>query len=429
MANDPKRNNPYTGTLTVKIVVDQKDVGILDSQDIVDCYFIEDIYSFCLTGKIAFYDVYGLFERGPLTGNEMISLTYGVEENREIVFHIWKVNTITQTSEVNSTAENLIEVFIVDSSFYNMMVTKFSRSFTAETKYTDVVKHLLENMVGWQKKDILIEESKNNLPDNWAIPYWNVAQSINWLLKRSIGIITGTSGYLCYNNTFRQWSANVRTLNWLFGEDNFIDSQDYIFEGNNPNTQNKIYEWWLSGIDKSSMKTVRGGKFRGFDSSQKKLIQKDWVYTSGVASSVLLGRKAILPDISDVNSIQKLMGDTTESELQSTLYDDWVKKYSIQNAFNVIVEGNERRFAGMQIQIRWPSMDQKHQRWQKQLEGKYLIKSITHNFIGRDRSNINYMQRMVLLKNAFQNSSSENLINATKINVKSLKKKSIVRDI
>lgn len=428
MVYDPKRKNPYTGTLTVKIVVDQRQVGIIDSQDIVDCYFVEDIFSFCLTGKLAFYDVYGLLERGPFTGNEMVSFVYGIEEDREIIFHIWKVNVI-QTSETNPTAENLIECYIVDSAFYKMMVTKFSRSFEAETKYTDVVKHLLQHMVGWRNKNIQMEPSKNTLPDNWVMPYWNVSQSINWLLKRAVGQESGTSGYLCYNNTYNHWSPNVRTLNWLFGEDNVIDDKDYIFEGNNPDTQNKIFEWWLSGIDKSTMKTVRGGKFRGFDKSSKKLIQQDWTFSSGVASTVLLGRKAILPDISDANSIQKMMGDTTLVELQNTSYNDWVKRYSLQNAMNIILLGNEKRYAGMQIQIRWPSMDQKHQKWQKQLEGKYLIKSITHSFIGRYKSNVNYMQRIVLLKNGFQNSSSQVLLNATKMNVRSRSKKSIVREI
>jgi len=42
MTTDPTRENYLKGSLTVKIVIDQRQVGILQADDIVDCYFIED---------------------------------------------------------------------------------------------------------------------------------------------------------------------------------------------------------------------------------------------------------------------------------------------------------------------------------------------------------------------------------------------------
>ena len=54
--------------------------------------------------------------------------------------------------------------------------------------------------------------------------------------------------------------------------------------------------------------------------------------------------------------------------------------------------------------------------YQKQLNGKFLIKSITHNFAGQGQSNVNYTQRIVVLKNAYQGSESDNLINIPKEN-------------
>lgn len=427
---DPKRANPYVGNLTVKIVVDERLVAIIDSQHIVDCFFVEDIFSFCITGKLIFVDEYGLLEKGPFTGNEMISLVYGAgEETREIIFHLWKIKNIIQAGVTNATAESVIEAVFVDSSFYGMMVPKYSRSFEAGMTYTAVVNHILRNMVGWTAGDINIEPSKNALADNWAMPYWSGAECIKWLLRRAVGFNSNTSGYLCYNNTKESWKVNCYTLNYLFGELNTIDNQDYVFEGGNEDTQNKIFEWGMKGIDKSAMKSVRGGKWRGYNSTQKKLVEKEWSYSSGVASTVLLGKKSIVPNISDTSSVMRQTGEATEANVQNALYDEWVKDYSLQNLYHVIVQGNEKRYAGHQIQIRWPSVDRETELWQKQLEGRYLVKSITHSFVGKGRSNINYMQRMVLMKNAFQDSNSQRLLTATKKNLTGGVRRKFVLDI
>ena len=421
---DEKRVNPYVGTLSVKIVIDESVVGVIDSKDIAECYFIEDIFSPCITGKLVFYDVYGLLEDGPFTGNEMISLVYGIEQDRELIFHIWNVKRIVQASEVNSTAESLFELHFVDQTYYNMFVQEFSRSFSEGTLYTDVVKHIFENMVGRRSENLKIEKSKNALHENWAMPYWSPIEGISWLLKKSVGVESGTSGYVFYNNTDGGFRTNVYTLNYLFSGNNVIDAQDYIFEGENEETPNKIYEWWISGIDKGAMKTgVFGGSFKGFNPHTKKLLENKWSFSNGVANTMIMGKKSFLPDISDLSSSIQL-GSHTEEELLNELYDKWLKKYTIQFAVNIVLPGNERRYAGHQIQVRWPSRDTVQKKWQRQLEGKYLVKSITHSFIGSERSNINYMQRIILLKNGFQDSNSKALLSSTKINTLSRNQKS-----
>lgn len=427
---DAKRTNPSTQNLSVKIAIDESRVGILNSQDIVECWFIEDIFSFTMYGKLVFYDNYGLVEKGPLTGTEIISLTYGVEEVREVTFHIWNLKNIVQVSNVNPTDVAMIEVHFVDTSFYKMTVQKYSRSFPTETLYTDVVEHLLKKMIGWTDTGINVEKSKNSLEDNWVMPYWNVSETIKWILKRSIGKDSGTSGYLCYNNTYKELAVNVRTLNWLFGDQNFVDDTDYFFQSGDPADQNKIFEWWINGVDHATMGIVRGGVFRGFDSSQKKLLQQPFAFSDGISNTVLHGKKAIFSDLTDYTSSQMTFGEATLENLQSVIYHEWVRTYSLQNMVNIIVQGNEKRYCGHQIQIKWQSIDKVEQLWQKQLEGKYLIKSITHNFVGGGATGgMNYVQRVVLLKNGYQDSDSKSLLNASKFNLTSGKKEKIILGI
>jgi hypothetical protein len=415
---DPNRDNPFTQNLSVQIAIDQKNVYLLDSAHIRECYFIEDIFTHCIVGRLTFTDVKGLFEHGPLTGNELLSIVYGTEETREIVFDIWKIENIIQASPNNPTDEALIEVVFVDTSYYNMFVTKHSFSFAAETLYTTITDYVLKNMVGWESNLINTEPCSNFSTDPIAFPWWTASEIIRFTLKRAKSSVTTKSGYLHYNNTEDGWKTNTRTLDYLFSDQNKIDSNTYIFENanENPHGQNKIFEWWLEGINKNAMDQTRGGVWKGFDTTQRKFLNTEYTYADGVVNTTSVGTKSLYSDISDLNSYHKLTGERTQDDLDMVAYDSWVKQYDSQMQLNIISPGSEKRYAGLQIEIEWPST-QRHEfankgvQFQKQMKGKYLIKQIVHNFTGSTTgSNINYMQRMKLLKNAYQESDASTLL-------------------
>ena len=419
IASDPTRENPLIHTLSVQIGLDEREVILIQSQHIRECFFVEDIFSHCLIGKLMFTDVHGLFERGPLTGNEIISLIYGVEETREIVFDIWKVANIIQASPSSPTDEALIEIIFVDTSFYNMFVSKHSFSFGAETVYTNMVDYLLKNMCGWEAPNINIEPCANFDMDPFALPYWSVSESINFILKRAKSTLTNKSGYLCFNNTEDGWKVNVKTMDNLFSDATKLDSKTYIFEDSDENLigHNKIYEWWIEGIDKNMMSQARGGVWKGFDTKQKKFLTSEYTYAEGIQELTALGKKSLYSDISDANSFHRLTGEKTEETLNLVRYDNWVKNYNVQQEINIITPGNEKRFCGSQIEIEWPSTerhewDNKGVQFSKQMKGKYLIKAIIHSFTGESTgSNINYIQKIKLLKNAYQESDAVSLLN------------------
>jgi hypothetical protein len=416
---DPSRENPFTKTLSIQIVLDERDVFLIQSQHIRECFFIEDIFAKCITGKLTFTDVHGLFERGPLTGNELIHIIYGADETREMVFEIWKVINIIQASPTNSTDESLVELIFVDTSFYNMFVTKYSYSFSPETKYTDIAKYFLTNMVGWESNEINLEVGTNFSSEPIALPYWTVSESIDWILKRTRSQTTGKSGYLCYNNTEDGWRTNVRTLDFLFSDQNFIDSATFHFESGDENVQgkNKIWEWWMDGINKNAMEKARGGVWKGYDSKQRKFLTAQYTYADGIEDVIAMGKASLYADLSDPNSFHRLTGERTLEELELVAYNDWVKNYDVQQQVNIITPGNEKRYAGSQIEIEWPSIE-RHEfdntgvQFQKQMKGKYLVRSVIHSFAGvQSGSNINYVQRLQLLKNAYQETDASSLLN------------------
>ena len=70
----------------------------------------------------------------------------------------------------------------------------------------------------------------------------------------------------------------------------------------------------------------------------------------------------------------------------------------------------------MQIEIEWPSNERERTKsFNKQLKGKWLIKSITHQLLGG--TTMSYRQRLVLLKNGFEDSDMKDLVNASKMNL------------
>lgn len=428
---DSKRSNVFAGNLSVEIIVDRNAIGVIPAQDLIECWFIEDIYSRCITGKLRFYDTIGLLENGPFTGSEIVRFTYGTEETRILNFVIWETPLIVQAAPNRSTDKSVIECSLVDTSFFRMFYTKKSLSFPKGDTHTQIVKNILMKLIGWPPENIFLEASQDSQEDAIAFPFWSPSDMIQFLLKRTKSVSGGSntgnsSGYLCYNSTEKTFSVNVKTLNYLFSRNNGVDDVNYIFEGgaDREATQNKIFDWSVSGIDQSLLRSVRGGKFRGFDTKSKFLTEFEYTFAQGIKDTILLGKKSILPDISDVNSSHDILGGNME-ELKRVVYDEWVKMYCLQFMVDIVAQGNEKRYAGHQIQIDWPSINRQYEKTQKQLNGLYLVKSVTHSFTGHG-NNINYLQKMRLIKNAFDASNAANLLNSTKSTITNTKKLNMI---
>ena len=54
------------GVFSVTLVFEDKMIQ-LDTEDVIDLYFIEDIFKTSITGKLIFYDKYNFLELGPFT--------------------------------------------------------------------------------------------------------------------------------------------------------------------------------------------------------------------------------------------------------------------------------------------------------------------------------------------------------------------------
>lgn len=406
MGFDRERQTDNESVFSVVLLLESGAVTI-PTKDILQLYFIEDIFSFCMTGKFVFNDVYGLVENGPFTGNEQIVLVYGKKEYRELAFDIWKIKDISQSAAGQTESQSLIELYLVDSTFELYTLKRFSRGFDTAT-ITSIIEHIFNNMLGLDDDQLNIEQTSTEI-SNFCIPYWTPMETISWLMKRASGNDSEKSSYLCYNNTYNSFTANVVTLNYLLSD--FNDTEEDLYHFNKKEYKNKIFEWWVSSLDKNATRVIRGGKWRGFDSSTKQPVTVEYDYSDGIDDANLLGRKSLFVDISDTTTNNTILGESNSSYLQNIVFDKWLRRYCMQQIVNVIVMGDEDRYAGKQIEIIWPSSEI-DQRFNKMMKGFYLIKSITH-MLTANGNNMTYNQRLVLIKNAYHEVDMRSLLKAT----------------
>lgn len=401
-----------TRTFTVSITTD---AGIitLEPSDIMQFYFVEDIFSMSITGKIVMVDKRGLLECGPLTGNEKLGLIYGEEEDIEKEFKIYNVSKISKLETVDPSGKNVIEVFFADLMFFPLNFLQFSRVWK-DKKFSDIIKDIGENFLGiktWDK----FEDCKETIPHFYS-PYWNANTCIKWLMKRCSSAKTNKTGYCFYNTTY---GSNLIPLNSLLENKNLLtlngeDDGLYAFEDANLFLYNKILDWNMSGLDNSALRFVGGGTRLGFNNSKKEFIKQSYKYKDLLQNHVILGNKSLYSDISVSSTCYGLTGESERNIIDNIFNDFWIKKYSMQQSLSITVWGHEKRKPGELIEIFWPSkwVDE---HYNKGLHGKFLIKSITHSF--NSKTTPFYIQKLILLKNGLEENSSKDILDAVNKNI------------
>lgn len=399
------------GTFVIKMRTSSGTTIDVPSADLIECFFIEDIFVYALMGKLTFVDKVGLMELLPITGEESIGISFGEGEDKtELWFDIFSFGKVSQLTHLEGSATNLMEIYFVDQTFMGLTQARYSTSWT-NTKVSDIVKNISERMIGVSIDEFDNFESSNEILPYFYMPYWSPLEAIKWLNERASGIDSGTAGYLYYHTSQDKW--NYITIDKLF-QNKVVELDDIgnpltykLIDSANPGYINTILSWQICPIDMSGLEVIRGGHRLGYDFSTKTLIDNEYTYKTSISEYTMMGRRTLYPDISSSIAGYSLEGESDPDLLDNIYYNKFIKRYSTQFGINVIVKGQENRRAGMMITVAWPSSI-KSEFMHKSLEGKYLVQSITHQFSGRTQPP--YRQRMVLLKNAYDDSDSKTLV-------------------
>ena len=366
-------------------------------------YFIEDVFSFCMTGKLKFVDYGNIMEIGNIWGyhNEKVTIVYGLNETEDIErdFLIYKINKQSPTSpDLNK--DNVYEIILVSPLYYQWHFKQYSRSFV-KMKIGDMLNHIMTKMVGgtfYQK------ESANEKLENFYTGLKSPAENFKYLMERATGVETGKPGFVCFENLD---GYNLVTLSKLMNntvavmKPDEMDNKKYSFFTDNTFLHNKVISFERYGVDNGSMQQLSGGYRMGYDILRKKNIVQKYTYqkSRGEFLDNILGSSEyplLDPSITGQERYLKT-GEDNENIIDNIYYNNWIKQYSMQQIFSVYVRGHEKRKAGGMIKIEWPAGQ--NGKMNENFNGKFFVKSVVHYFYKNQQPY--YNQKLVLMKNAY----------------------------
>lgn len=406
-------------------------------QTVEHAYIIEDLFSFCMTGKILFNDHIGISEFGPLTGNEKIRIRFGNTAGdakfKTVVMDIFKINKIDRVTDKRPASTDLVELILVDQFYHSWHSNAWSKSWV-NTSISDIIKDISKNHIGIDDFDDF-EGSQEKL-EYFDTHTRTPAECISWLMNRASGNVTKQPGYVYYHanntetegfgHTFVTLEKLMRNTKWMQPYDESNNTRQiasYVFENQNPDYINKIKDHEIRAIDLNALSSLSGGVLKGYDIRRKKLIKRDFTYTDAVGRFTVLGKKTLFPsDIILNRPITKVDGYSDETIMDNIWFGNWVKEYAHQQLVSITVDGHPQRKAGGMIRIIWPThaeagdeLSYRGEVFNKQMDGRYMVKSVTHYF---DKSlSYGWQQKLVCIKNGYKDSPNPNLVPAKNTNL------------
>ena len=418
---------------------------VLDNSDIVQCYFIEDIYSWCMAGKLILKDTRAIIEFLPLVGDEIITIIYrtwdveggtkigsqgdgeaqgdggaaagGTYDERVYSFEIFKVSEISATNQNTVGAREIvtmygIEIFFVQREHKLLHQNYYSRTYI-DKKYIDIIKDMAKRYIdigGYVRFESAVEEI-----EFFHTGLRTPAQGLLWLMERIKGDDSGQSGFMFYHSTeASEVSWNFITLEKLLRDGPLIAPPIdgiYTMGSANQHNLNNLTNIIISCVDQSSLNRLSACNMLGYDIYRKYMVKREYVYQDGNDRYTTLGDYTLFnKDNIALKKPQEILtgesGDKymlVECLLDNIHFSEWVKQYNLQQLVSVMVRGDVRRYCGGQIEINWLSGNT-DEKFNKNMMGRYLIKSITHQFSGQTMPQ--YIQKMVLIKNGYWDSDS-----------------------
>ena len=373
-------------------------------------------------------------EFGPIIGAEKLRISFGNAnasgKYTSIVMNIQKIAKVEGFKGHQEASDTIVELILVDEHYHYWNSNAWSRSWT-DTSISDIVKDIAKDHCF---VDFDSFENTNEKIAHFDTHQRTPAECVTWLLSRASGVVSKQPGYCIhrYNEpgsdtfvhraiTLEQLLAQTKWMNPV-AQENGIAS--YYFGNVQSYYVNLIKKFEINLVDFTAMKTLTGETLLGYDIKRKKLIQQDYSFVDALSRYTILGAKTLFPEsIKIERPVTNVVGSDSEVFLDNIWYGKWIKEYCNQQFVRITVNGHEDRHVGGMIRILWPTMKnysnsddkQNVEKYNKQMDGKYLVKSITHYF--SPTLETGWLQKLTCIKNGYKDSSNQTLINATKVNL------------
>ena len=402
------------------------------------CEIFESITQSAIEASFIFEDAAGM--SGIFTGSEIIKIQVSTPNlDREWVFRSFKIGARARTKE----STDVFQVDAVSEEFIkNETVNIFGHSeviFQGKTEAAEIVEMLMrDERYLASRKNLYLEETVNK--HSFLSPNWRPLDLINWMLQKTVRKSSQTGGFqngFCfYENDLgfhmKSFDKMVEDVNEQpLGKDTNKNTgiprkYRYSYTEKNIDPQSDFLN--ISGFsfpkEKDMIEGLRhgawGGYSVGFDpvtiSSSKMGLSKD-MSTDAITYKMddVWSKMAHLDGKKTVNPIEQMDSDYKQilatpkrvrySMLSNQVFDpkfvdnpqanypeqaelqsyQWMRMETLKNIqMNITVPGNLDLYIGAGILVEIPTAytTGEGKRSDMKYSGKYMIKSITHSFVG-----------------------------------------------
>lgn len=411
------------GNFSVSLVIAGKYLIQIENNDIIELCIFEDIYDFCMTGYITFVDKIGHLEVLENNGGSIplrIEWKESSPESEPVskTFIVYYPEIIVSESQLD-TGMKRVKWYFMDN-MYTALTNKRQHSKVSwgiNVKGSTIIEQLSKDIPGLEDRTKFKQFEETETSFNlFCTQNRTIAESIIWIKKRCKST-AGNAGYLFYNNSLGTNFVTMQTL--INSKEREKDDQGnvlkYSFSGVDDST-NKILHWSLSPPENMEMNYLGGQTTIGYNENGKKIEEVPFVYKDmfsrgkndfGVEPIDFGGtaNALSLTDISNTKSHVTVESEPDPVKMYNLLTHNFISRYMLLNKANIVVRGNSSRYAGMIIDIDWKSSDP-NAMTDKMMEGLWVVKSITHQFIPRGVSPP-YRQLLVCIKPGYNQIESD----------------------
>lgn len=381
------------GNVAVKLKVGntESDELSFSIEDIIELNIVEDIYDFCMSGNITFYDRTGWTELLEHVGGVYPLVIMWKNEDEEFVkkmFSIYYTEPIVEESQLE-TAITKQKWYFLEPTFSSLTNKRYSKSWSEKEKASNIFESIFKDFIGYESTSKFIyNETPNESFDNFYMPNWTPAEAIKWLKERCSGSSSNMSGYLFFNNSL---GSNFVTLPYLFEQEKAKNKREkkdsYVFSSSGDDL-NRIFGWWVDPPKKLDEQYLGGGISYGYDFDGKSIKEQRFLYTDffennntgNALKTYGSARVSTFSNIGNWNPPVFLECEPDTNKIKNIYNSKFICKYFTANTANITVRGSATRYAGMVIDINWKSAVAEFKN-NKMMEGLWMIKSITHQFI------------------------------------------------
>lgn len=387
---------------------------MFDPSDIIELNLVEDIFNYCMTGNLIFYDKLGWTEQLEIVGFDPVIVIYK-ESDVEIkkMFIVYNYEAIVEEAQL-TTGIKKAKWYLVEPIFNTLMNKKYSKSWGENKKGSEIIKDICKNILEIDDKSYKNFEETNETFNNFYIPYWTPSEAIRWISCRCSSEKSKLPGYLFYSNS---QGINFTTVESLFTNSIREKNDDestikYKMTGLTDDT-NKILNWYVNPPDITSIKYLCGSTKIGYDFNNKEIINQTNTYKEMINKYHIFGKTTLFRDISDTNTNIMTLCEDEPEKLNNLILHDFILRYIRQLSVGIVVRGESSRYAGMIIDIEWKSSNEKNIT-DKMMEGLYLVKSITHQFTTGTDVTPPYRQLLTCIKAGYGKTEGGQLMTQSK---------------